>query len=193
MHREERHDWYQTLGTSATRTDWEHWTCPAFCTGEDAWIEGSMIQTFRIMTGIGDLEASDFFTMNPRETRGNGKKIMKQPSRLKLRKFSFSKVTVSWSQRCGAVQSRAGWSMERHPVFAHCPISLRYLAKVTWKQQGERYKSKDFLLLDVFRWILQVNINLSRSRDCLLLCSVVRQFGCLLPARSLWAAVTLST
>ena len=47
--------------------------------------------------------------------------------------------------------------MERHPVFAHCPISLRYLAKVTLKQQGERYKSKDFRLLDVFRLIHQVN------------------------------------
>ena len=31
-----------------------------------------MIQTFRIMTGIDDLEARDFFTMNPRETRGHG-------------------------------------------------------------------------------------------------------------------------
>ena len=49
-----------------------------------------MIQTFRIMTGIDDLEASDFFTMNSRETCGHGKKIMKQPSRLNLRKFSFS-------------------------------------------------------------------------------------------------------
>ena len=53
-----------------------------------------MIQTFRIMTGIDDLEASDFFTMNSRETRGHGhgKKIvnLKQPSRLNLRKFSFS-------------------------------------------------------------------------------------------------------
>ena len=48
-----------------------------------------MIQTFSIMTGIDDLEASDFFTMNSRETRGHGKKIMKQPSRLNLRKFSL--------------------------------------------------------------------------------------------------------
>ena len=48
-----------------------------------------MIQTFGIMTGIDDLEASDFFTMNSRETRGYGKKIMKQPSRLNLRKFSL--------------------------------------------------------------------------------------------------------
>ena len=29
-----------------------------------------MIQTFRIMKGIGDMEACDFFTMNRRETRG---------------------------------------------------------------------------------------------------------------------------
>ena len=57
-----------------------------------------MIQTFRIMTGIDDLEASDFFTMNPRETRGHGKKIMKQPSRLNLRKFSFShRVVDDWN------------------------------------------------------------------------------------------------
>ena len=52
-----------------------------------------MIQTFRIMTGIDDLEASDLFTMNPRETRGHGKKIMKQPSRLNL-KFSLSHWVV---------------------------------------------------------------------------------------------------
>ena len=37
-----------------------------------------MIETFLIMKGIDDLEASDFFTMNSRETRGHGKKIMKQ-------------------------------------------------------------------------------------------------------------------
>ena len=44
--------------------------------------------------GIDDLESSDFFTMNSRETRGHGKKIMKQPSRLNLRKFSFSHRVV---------------------------------------------------------------------------------------------------
>ena len=31
-----------------------------------------MIQTFRIMKGIDDLEASEFFTMNTRETGGDG-------------------------------------------------------------------------------------------------------------------------
>ena len=52
----------------------------------------------RIMTGIDDLEASDFFTMNSRETRGHGKKIMKQPSRLNLRKFSFfHRVVDDWN------------------------------------------------------------------------------------------------
>ena len=57
-----------------------------------------MIETFLIMKGIDDLEASDFFTMNPRETRGNGKKTMKQPSRLNLRKFSFShRVEDDWN------------------------------------------------------------------------------------------------
>ena len=44
------------------------------------------------------LEASDFFTMNSRETRGHGMKIMKQPSRLNLRKFSFShRVVDDWN------------------------------------------------------------------------------------------------
>ena len=57
-----------------------------------------MIQTFRIMTGIDDLEASDFFTMNSRENRGHGKKIMKQPSRHDLRKFSVShRVVDDWN------------------------------------------------------------------------------------------------
>ena len=57
-----------------------------------------MIQTFRIMTGIDDLKASDFFAINSRETRGHGKKIMKQPSRLNLRKFSFShRVVDDWN------------------------------------------------------------------------------------------------
>ena len=40
-----------------------------------------MIQTFRIMTDIDDLEASDFFTMNPRETRGHGKKIIHEATK----------------------------------------------------------------------------------------------------------------
>ena len=36
--------------------------------------------------------------MNSRETRGHGKKIMKQPSRLNLRKFSFShRVVDDWN------------------------------------------------------------------------------------------------
>ena len=57
-----------------------------------------MIQTFLIMKGIGDLEASYFFTMNPRETRGHGMKIMKHPSRLNLMKFSFShRVVDDWN------------------------------------------------------------------------------------------------
>ena len=95
---------------------------------------------FRIMTSIGDLEASDFFTM---ETRGHGKKIMKQSSRLNLRKSSFShRVVDDWNSLQSKVveardveQSTQNWiSVERHPVFAHCPISLIYLAKVTCKQ-----------------------------------------------------------
>ena len=54
-------------------------------------------QTFRIMTGIDDLEAHGFFTINSRETRGHGKKIMKQPNRLNLRNFSFShRVVDDW-------------------------------------------------------------------------------------------------
>ena len=65
-----------------------------------------MIQTFRIMTGIDDLEASDFFTMNPRETRGHGKKIMKQPSRLNLRKFSFSHMVVDDWNSSKVVEAR---------------------------------------------------------------------------------------
>ena len=57
-----------------------------------------MIQTFSIMKGIDDLEASDFFTMNSRETRGHGKKTMKQPSRLNLWKLSFShRVVDDWN------------------------------------------------------------------------------------------------
>ena len=40
----------------------------------------NMSHTVRIMKDIGDLEASGFFTMNTRETRGHGKKIMKQTS-----------------------------------------------------------------------------------------------------------------
>ena len=50
-----------------------------------------------ITKGTDDLEASDFFTMNPRETRDHGLKIMKQPSRLNLRKFSLShRVVDDW-------------------------------------------------------------------------------------------------
>ena len=47
------------------------------------------------MKGIDDPEAIiEFFTMNTRETRGHGIKIMKQTSRLNLRKFSFSHSMV---------------------------------------------------------------------------------------------------
>ena len=57
-----------------------------------------MIQTFRIMKGIDDLEASDFFTMNSRKNRCHGMKLMKQPSRLNLMKFSFShRVVDDWN------------------------------------------------------------------------------------------------
>ena len=53
-----------------------------------------MIQTFRITKGIDDLEASDLFSMNSRETRGRRMKIMKQLSKLNLAKFSFSHRVV---------------------------------------------------------------------------------------------------
>ena len=57
-----------------------------------------MIQTFRIIKGIDDLETRDFFTMNSRETCGHKMKIMKQTSRLNLRKFSFShRVADDWN------------------------------------------------------------------------------------------------
>ena len=49
----------------------------------------NMIKTFRIMKVIHDLEARDFFTMNSRETRGHGMKIMKQTSRLNLKPVQF--------------------------------------------------------------------------------------------------------
>ena len=48
-----------------------------------------MIKIFHTMKGIADLEASDFFTMNKRETRGYGMKIMKQTSRVNLREVQF--------------------------------------------------------------------------------------------------------
>ena len=77
-----------------------------------------IIQIFRLMESFVDQEAGDFFTMSTIETRGHGMKIMKQTSRLNLRKFSFShRVVVHWnslsrkvveSQRCEAVQGRAG-------------------------------------------------------------------------------------
>ena len=51
---------------------------------------GTMIQTFRITKNIDDQQSINFFTMNTRETRGHGMKIMKQTSRLNFRKFSFT-------------------------------------------------------------------------------------------------------
>ena len=45
-----------------------------------------------------DLEASAFFTINTRETRGHEMKIIKQTSGLNLRKFSFSqRVVDDWN------------------------------------------------------------------------------------------------
>ncbi len=57
-----------------------------------------MIQTFRIIKGIDDLEASDFFTIPAREISGHGMTITKQTSRLNLMKFSFShRVVDEWN------------------------------------------------------------------------------------------------
>ena len=55
-------------------------------------------QTFRNTKGIDDLEASDLFTMNTRETRRHRMKIIKQTCRLNLRKLSFShRVVDDWN------------------------------------------------------------------------------------------------
>ena len=56
------------------------------------------------MKGIDDLEASDFFTMNTREPRGHGMKIVKQTNRLNLWKFRLStarglQVNTGWRHR----------------------------------------------------------------------------------------------
>ena len=57
-----------------------------------------MIQTFRIVKRIDDVGARDFFTMNTRETCSHGMQIMKQTSRLNLRKFSFyHRVVDDWN------------------------------------------------------------------------------------------------
>ena len=107
-----------------------------------------MIQTFCIMKGIDDLEATDFITMNSREIRSHGMKIMKQTSRLNLRKFSFShRVVNDWKSLPSKVveardveqfKAEQGEAWEdirfwphRHPFL---PYSLRYLTKVTVSQ-----------------------------------------------------------
>ena len=101
-----------------------------------------VVQTFRIMNDLDNLEARDFFTMNTRETRGHGIKIMKQTSRLNLRKFSFShRVVVDWNSLPRKVveardveqfKAELGEAWEDFR-FSHTAldISLRYLTKVT--------------------------------------------------------------
>ena len=94
-----------------------------------------MIKTFRIMKGIGDLLPSDFFTMNTRETRGYGMKIMKHTNKqLNSRKFSFShRVVDDWNSLPRKVveasdveqfKAELEESVGRLQVFAHCHISL---------------------------------------------------------------------
>ena len=102
-----------------------------------------IIQTFRIMKGIDDLEASYLFTMPTRETRGHGMKIMKQTSRLNLRKFSFSHMVAdNWNSLPGKVveardveqfNTELDEAWEDIRLLHHYPIclSLTYLAKVT--------------------------------------------------------------
>ena len=58
-----------------------------------------MIQTFRILKGIDNLRAKDFFTISDKPTRGHNLKLVKQASRTNLRKFSFSnRVFEDWNQ-----------------------------------------------------------------------------------------------
>ena len=81
-----------------------------------------MIKTFRIMTGIDDLEASDFFTMNSREPRGHGKKSMQHPNRLNLRKFSLSyRMEIDWNSLPNKVVSDS----DSYTLYlAHCPFKI---------------------------------------------------------------------
>ena len=94
-----------------------------------------MIQTFLIMKGIDDMLASHFFTLNSRETRGHGMKIMKHPSRLNLRKFSFShRVVEDWNYVPSIVVDARDVEQFKAELYeawkdirflAHCTISPR--------------------------------------------------------------------
>ena len=107
----------------------------------------------RLMTGIDDLEASNFFTMNSRETRGHGKKIMKQPSRLNLRKFSFShRVVDDWNSLPSKVveardveQFKQSW-MKRGKTSGFCTLPYKpQILRESDLKAKRRDKSNDFL------------------------------------------------
>ena len=58
-----------------------------------------MIQTFRIMNGIDDVEASDFFTINSRETRGRGMKLVTVVAFGRYEQFETSSATIKQELR----------------------------------------------------------------------------------------------
>jgi len=57
-----------------------------------------MIQTFRILKGIDNINADQFFTLSERQSRGHRLKLVKPRSRINLRKNTFSsRIVDNWN------------------------------------------------------------------------------------------------
>ncbi|XP_072018234.1 uncharacterized protein [Amphiura filiformis] len=63
-------------------------------------LRGDMIQVFKIMYGINDMDKNKLFVMkdSERDLRGHGLRIQKQHARLNIRKYSFThRVVDQWN------------------------------------------------------------------------------------------------
>ena len=63
-----------------------------------------MIQTFRILKGVDNMNSTDFFELSERQSRGHSLKLVKKKSHLNIRKYTFSnRIFDQWNALPNAV------------------------------------------------------------------------------------------
>ena len=85
-------------------------------------LRGDLIETFKILKGIEDIDATKLFTLSHMgTTRGHSLKLFKQHSRINIRKFSFSqRVVDTWNKlprgaiSCQTVNQFKGYMTHSH-------------------------------------------------------------------------------
>ena len=65
---------------------------------ETRFLRADLIEVFKILKGLENLNTDQFFELNPRTSRGHTYKLYKEHARLDIRKFNFSnRVINSWN------------------------------------------------------------------------------------------------